>query len=206
MKTVATVLAFVALLAGCEGNLKTMETWRQPLDRMTTVRVQIGDSGYASGVIIAPKRVLTAKHVAEAGDLMINDKPAKVLAMHEKSDVAVLEADVACPCAPIAKEVKIDEEVVLSGFPLQHMLDKLLVRFTGIFLGNVHEYFALFSGFAISGSSGGGIYNKKGEIVGIIDGIPSFSPFGPFAPPQLMVNLVISADLKCIKEIIEQAK
>lgn len=204
MKTVAAVLSFVVLLTGCEMSLNTQPSWRQPMDRLTTVRVTT-DSGYGSGVIIAPKRVLTAKHVAEIADIKVNGKPTKVLAVAEDSDVAVIEADVACPCAPIAREVQVGDKVIIAGYPMQHIIDNTLVRMAGEFLGYMKDQFALFTGFAMPGSSGGGIFNIRGEIVGIVSGIPAFPAFGPFAPPQLVPQLVASPTLKAILDVIKKA-
>lgn len=205
MKTVAAVLSFVVLLTGCEMALNTQPNWRQPIDRLTTVRVTT-DNGYGSGVIIAPNRVLTAKHVAEIPEIKVNGKPTKVLAVSETDDVAVLEADVACPCAPVARDLQIGEEIVIAGYPMQHIIEGILVRMRGEFLGYIKENFALFTGFAMPGSSGGGIFNRKGELVGVVSGVPVWDVMGPFGPPQLVNNLVASPTLKAIIEVIKKAR
>ncbi len=199
MKPVVAVLLSLVLVA-C-GNAAAPTDQLVSADRQTVVRVY-NDNGYASAVIVAPKRVVTAAHVADIPDILINGKPVKVLAKDEDSDVAILEAEVDCPCAPIAKEVKVDDEVYIIGYPLQHMIDKVQIKVAGLFQGWLREgKFALFSGFAMPGSSGGGIFNKHGELVGVTSGIPIF-PFQGMIP-QMVFTMVVSPSLDAIKAIVK---
>ncbi len=143
--------------------------------RATTVKV-LAENGYASGVVIAPKRVVTNNHVAQIPGLKINGKPTRVLGVDEANDVAILEAEVDCPCAPIAKEApKPGDEVEVVGYPMQHVIEGIKTFFKGHVFGDIKDPArTLFSGFAMPGSSGGGIYNKKGELVGITSGVPTW--------------------------------
>ena len=206
MKTVAAVLcSLVLILVGCEASMHDVR--QADFSRQATIPVEMDTRGVASAVVIAPKRVLTAAHVA-ADDfkVVVNGKPTKVLYIDEKADVAVLEAEVECPCVPIADQVSVGEETSILGFPLQNIIGRVQVRAIGEFLGKMEDTArSLFYGFAMPGYSGGGIFNKKGELVGVVSGLPAFSPYGPFAPPQLVPNLVASPSLESIKTAVKKA-
>ena len=181
-------------------------------DRQTTVQV-LSEDGNASAVMVAPNRALTAAHVTRMEKLTIDGKPAKVLKVDELADVALLEVDRDCPCATVASiPVAVDGAISMIGYPIASVIDNKQVRVLGHFLfdlsyanANVKRTFSIYWGFSAPGSSGGGVYNADGELVGIISGIPSLpGTGGMFGQPQLIFNIVAAAPLEAIKAILKE--
>lgn len=99
-----------------DAQLKEMRSSVKPI-------VSINQQGSASVVVIAKGRALTAAHVAKVPvplEIIDGDRrvPVKVVKVDEEHDVALLEADVDCPCAVLANKVEVDKPAFIVGFPL----------------------------------------------------------------------------------------
>ena len=75
-------------------------------------------TGYGSGVVVAPTLVLTAKHVAEIGGLVIDGQPVVETTLDPDSDVALLRVEKPLD-RPVAKimgyDLKPGDEVMVVG-------------------------------------------------------------------------------------------
>ena len=76
------------------------------------------NGGSGSAVVIAPGLVLTAAHVAVNDNLLINGKPTKTLKISKDVDLALVQAQVDCPCVKLGESPSIGDSVVAVGWPL----------------------------------------------------------------------------------------
>src|SRR5690606_624801 len=165
--------------------------------KQTTVRITRAPYG-GSGVIIGSKHgkslVLTAYHVIEDGHtdrITVTTEwgtyDAKVLGTHPSYDVAalVIEPGRDLPYAPlVSSDPQPGERIYLCGYGGGRWKQTP---------GSVKGYVTHGSGdpqdiavtpIAISGDSGGPIYNTRGEVVGILWGGPLYSARGPMTHTQ----------------------
>jgi S1-C subfamily serine protease len=125
-----------------------------------------------SGVMVAKGKMLTAKHVV-GNDMVVivGDRkiPAKLIRQHERLDIALLEVDLDCPCAVISKQpTPVDERLLVVGFPLGKLIGVKIVsegRMQGTYDGAL-----LMTASVANGSSGGGVFARRGEwqLIGIV--------------------------------------
>ena len=121
--------------------------------------------GYGSGVIVETGLVLTAKHMGERPytEFQINGKPAKVVAQSATYDVMLLSASTAkFGKAKLQEKTYLGEPVFYVGNPEEH--NGLLSRGHVVFLGDggIHT-----DTLGAMGFSGSGLWNEKGELIGI---------------------------------------
>ena len=136
------------------------------LERQTTVKIYNNVSN-GSGVIVAPNRVLTAAHVAVQPNLIINGSKAKVLKIDESVDLALMYADVSCPCMPFGNTVDVDDIVVAVGYPINRTVRTQILT-EGRAQSRIPDERRLQTSVPISGgNSGGGLY-KDHRLVGIM--------------------------------------
>jgi S1-C subfamily serine protease len=170
--------------------------------RNAAVRVMTSKGGYGSGTLIKYKGltlVLTANHVADdylgSTFYVLNEEfeSAAVLiyvdSAHDISILYLLEENInATPIkySPRKNIIEMGEEVTYSGFPSSHQIMTFRGRVAGYeslqksgsqILLHTHGWF---------GCSGSGVYDSKGNIVGILWGVDAEST--PY--PQIISNLV----------------
>lgn len=121
------VLAFlsITLLAACAPN------WSTPRSQVKLIQ---GMNGNCSGVVVAPNRVLTAKHCIELVFPTVDGKAATVLKVSPNADLLLYEVEVACPCAVLGERPALEQEVVVIGFPFNSVI-KVQVVTTGLMMG-----------------------------------------------------------------------
>jgi V8-like Glu-specific endopeptidase len=126
------------------------------------------EASMCSGVMVAPTRMLTAAHCTD-GKMFVNGKPARLLKKDEDDDVAILEVDAGCPCAPIAESAPVlDEPVIVVGYPLNHTI-RVQVLTEGRAQGQEGRRLRTTAPIA-PGNSGGGVFVQhagRWELVGI---------------------------------------
>lgn len=155
------------------------------------VLVQTED-GRGSGVLIASNLVLTCFHLVSVGsDLRVNGKPAIILKVDPKNDLMLLTAEVGyASILELAQSGNMDEEIIIYGNPLKHLGMVLRGRIVDIDGGFVYTDAHIFFG-----SSGGGAYNKKGELIGIVSAIetkvPYGSPYGIIIPAPTIFDFLV---------------
>lgn len=160
------------------------------------------------------KFVLTAAHVVEQGDIFILDQdgkiPATVAYINHSRDIAILIPEEKLSIK--AKSIKVNSETDIVGD---------LVNYTG-YPSNIGKstYTGLVSSsddkrliiqsFALPGSSGSVVFDKKGRVVGIVSAVSvNQTPLSPF--PELIevivfVERVGFLDKKFLKEVFMSAK
>ncbi len=156
--------------------------------RAATVIVRIG-IGHGAGVLIAPNRILTARHVVVMDEASIIFQPdvqtvGVVTWRSEEADLATLEIE------PIAgTPVDIDCAEPVAGMPVVIMSHSVsshpwLLRHGYIASGTIADDGTVVLDLpSRPGDSGGGVFGPDGRLVGIIDGYFRsiiLSPFGEF--------------------------
>ena len=165
--------------------------------------------GNGSGVMIAPNRMLTAAHVAIVPGLVLNEKPVKVLKIDPIKDIALLEVEADCPCVNLGKPVKVDDEIITIGYPIYNMVKLQILtegRAQGVMQmteedgGKIANYLVITSHVA-PGNSGGGVYNKRGELVGILVGVATVNMI-MFS--QIIPHLAFAVNVNTIKDFLDK--
>ena len=153
-------------------------------------------SGWGSGNYLKMGRykfVLTAAHVVEEGQVFVLDGeeeiPARVAYINSLRDVAILipEQELSTP-AKTAKvntnEDLINDLVNYTGYPSN--LGKS--TYVGTVASNDDKK-AIIQSFALPGSSGSVVFDKKGKVIGVVSAVSiSSSPLSPF--PELVETIV----------------
>lgn len=163
------------------------------LERQTTVKIH-NEVSNGSGVIVAPNRVLTAAHVAVQPNLIINGSKAKVLKIDNDLDLALMYADVQCPCVSLGDTLSVDDPVVAVGYPInRHVRTQVLTE--GRAQSRIPDERRLQTNVSISGgNSGGGLY-KDHKLVGImVEGIAVGDPVLPVTHPISYLSRAVDID------------
>ncbi|ESQ89028.1 hypothetical protein ABAC460_14715 [Asticcacaulis sp. AC460] len=135
-----------------------------------------GSTATGSGVVIAPKLVVTNAHVIEDGvslEIGRSRTPLKLVAADLMHDLALLEGEVEGSPIPmrLGSPLWLGEGVLAAGFPLMDVLGADLKVTTGNISGLTggHGDVSRFQFTAPigSGSSGGAIIDEAGNLVGI---------------------------------------
>jgi len=158
----------------------------------------------ASGVIIGPNTVLTAKHVVEHVDAVrVYDYDGNELTVLDwkvdgDDDCAVIRVDAKLVTAVrFADDIELGDEVLVIGSPFGR--DFLFTVTRGIVSGLNRRI----SFFGVSplitvdaainpGNSGGPVFNLRGELIGIASGVRNWSD-----------DLSIITSIKTIKEFLD---
>ncbi len=150
--------------------------------------------GLGSGVLVGEKNlyILTAAHVvANATKIVVEFKDGTKLSARNKrvdktADVALIQLERPVPNIPAAvlgnsDEVRIGEDIFIIGSPLglSHSVSRGIISGRHVEYNETNqdramEYFQ--TDAAINkGNSGGPMFNMKGEVIGIVSSILSFS-------------------------------
>lgn len=165
--------------------------------KQTTVRITRAPYG-GSGVIIGSKHgkslVLTAYHVIEDGHtdrITVTTEwgtyDAKVLGTHPSYDVAalIIEPGRDLPYAPlVSSDPQPGERIFLCGYGGGRWKQTPGSVKGYVTHGSADPQDIAVTPIAISGDSGGPIYNERGEVVGILWGGPLYSARGPMIHTQ----------------------
>jgi S1-C subfamily serine protease len=162
----------------------------------------MGSSGACSGALVARNVVLTAAHCV-GKEMTFRGKPVLVLKSDPKMDLALLEAEIDCPCAPIGPRVDLDEPVVVIGFPYygagEGEMDRQIVTH-GEVQGATPSGKTMVSALASPGNSGGGVFVRRGHewhLVGIVSAIVGGGTmFGP--PTHSHMTIIAGPDMVAV--------
>jgi len=169
---ISLLIATAGLLAGCSGSTVEEGPHVEPLLRSTVVVAM--DDGQGSGMIIGKELVLTAHHVVRGRVqpsvrfLGGQSSAGKVIWSQPERDLALVKADIpkGYPAASLYCEESIDgQNVIAVGHPLRSEWVAVNGRLpTNLSYGN--RYVSL--GVSIGkGTSGGPVFNDRGQVVGI---------------------------------------
>ncbi len=176
---------------------------RPVLDVNAVKLVSCGEAT-GSGALIGRRRLLTAWHVAGRGGCSVDGKPARVVRRDERSDWAVLEADIRGPRLRVSCRGFRPGRYYLAGghaFGARLMVQGL--RYGGG-RGRIHELkdgrpqargddFPLLDGLAFPGMSGGPVVDLEGRLVGIVNGSNVMSTPHPLLASALLRDLRATA-------------
>ena len=142
-------------------------------DAAATVHMMWEPGTSCSVVMVAPGEALTARHCMSMTSPVVTiegvDYPVTYAYGNPAMDMALLIIPNApCPCAkPAPGAVQIGEKVMLIGYP--YGLARVVTY------GEMQErvelegvLYALITAPARGGNSGGGVFNEKGELLGIV--------------------------------------
>ena len=143
--------------------------------------------------------VLTAAHVAIVGeqiDLIVEEAigvghtKAKIVYINQDSDVAIMKLDSELATVKPVKwkrkdywDLKAGEELYYTGNPLG--IQRLSLRGN---IAKIYNDLIIMQGFAYDGASGSAVFDKRGNVVGIVSAIPVDFFMGQF--PQKIESLV----------------
>lgn len=209
-KSVIVLLITLFLVPGFLRSEDLNEETELKIDKSSIVLVKVsnGDSvNWGTGFFIEKDLILTAMHVLGSNEKIIElnniykffkvqvvlsggeiDEPY-ILAIYPQDDLAILKTNIKRKPLPIASEIKDDEDVWFCGFDslLRFSVKKssVLMQFKNFsfdILGNLFKKKDVFltRDLFVPGNSGGPIFNKKGEVVGVMIGIYSLQPFVGF--------------------------
>lgn len=196
------------LVAGCSG---------VPVDTVHRVELRVNGvpAGVSSGVMIAPKVMLTAAHVVsnqpENSTFFVGGKPAKVLRADQGKDLALLMVELGCPCASLGETPTPNTEVVKIGFPKHSTIALQVVtygRAQGV-AGGEAKGLLLHTANMTHGDSGGGVFVRHlfgWRLVGITSQMVNgrgYSHFGPVGVPLAYLSLAVTAE--AVKEFLNSA-
>lgn len=178
-----------------------------------SVRIDIGDSGHGSGVLIGKDTILTAAHVVDGKveDLKIVTSMGKKLPVvsvikFEGTDLAVVKTgfDVSDKYAEVScVDPKYGEDISVVGNPL----DMEFTYTEGVVSGkyNLEKYTKAFGNLWLTdaaiapGNSGGPVFNTKGEVMGVVSILkpmllagtyPTISGFGGFTSTKAYCDMI----------------
>lgn len=170
------------------------------------------ESALGSGVIVrADGLIVTNRHVVDNAQdikIVLNDRrefPAKIVTVDEKTDLAVLRADVGAARLPVLQlgdsdAMEVGDLVLAIGNPfgVGQSVTSGIVSATARTAGGINEYgYFIQTDAAINpGNSGGALVNMKGQLIGINTAIYSQSGGSlgiGFAIPSTLVRTVIEA-------------
>ena len=139
-----------------------------------------GSSSSGSGFVIAPRHMLTNHHVTDCARTIAvaserRSSPGRVVFSDPVNDLALVEIDATFEQFAQFREgiaLLLGEDVVLFGYPLQHLLD----QGPQVTAGNVSGLCGFANNAAIlqytaptaSGSSGGPILDSAGLVIGVV--------------------------------------
>lgn len=157
--------------------------------------------GMCSGVLVAPKHLLTAAH-CDGPELKVGSKPARKVFKDDKNDLMLLIVEVEGPTIPLAnKRPAIDEKVIMVGYPLgmgQVATEGRVQKVVDESIGHM----LLISAPGVFGNSGGPVVVRRGlhyEVVGIASALAITPVFGMI--PNIVTHLVIVADVQTLPRI-----
>ena len=154
----------------------------------------VSATGLGSGVLIMEDKIyiLTAAHVVENASkievIFIDNTKigAKIKRIDRTADIAIIELNRPIRHLPAAKlgdseKVRIGDDIFIIGSPLgiSHSVSKGIIsgRHTELNITNSNRTMEFFQTDAAinKGNSGGPMFNMKGEVIGIVSSILSFS-------------------------------
>jgi len=190
------------------GTLHVMELTSFDNMREVTYLVKT-DTGYGSGVLFAPNRILTAAHVVDGEtNITINGLKASIIRIDKENDLATLYVELACPCAVLAEDrPNIDDSIYVIGYPIYPgFITQLLTE------GRIQNYilgaedgvkYMVTTAPVISGNSGGPVFVRTVfgyEVVGIVVQVAVLpTGFGVSFIPHINKSIPIDSIKKFLK-------
>jgi S1-C subfamily serine protease len=151
------------------------------------------DVGAGTGIILAKDLVLTNFHLFHENSVMrVNGQVAVVVKADEINDLLLLHTNTtSVHQVSFSKKIKPDERIVAIGNPLGHVGMIVHGRITAI-----NEDIVYIDAHVFFGSSGGGVYNTSGELVGVVRSIEGYTgegfPYGVVISAKTVIKFLES--------------
>jgi len=172
------------------------------------------DVSRGTGVIISDKYILTAAHVCEPWKYMVDTEKryasmtiaidvygnywtGEPISIDHFYDICLFESDYNLGIKPSKlskKEPNRSDLYYYIGYPLGIKGKNLSNKLFGYYAGELDNTYSIFNIPAVGGSSGGPIYDNKGDFVGLL--IATYPEFN---------NMSISIQHKYIKRFIKES-
>lgn len=159
------------------------------------MRASVRHIDRCSGVMIEEGLMLTAAH-CDTGAYEVVKKDSF-------NDLMLIKVNMACPCAPLAKDIKKDDIVRAVGYPLDRssqFLTEGRVQDSVVF---EYPQYMVHSAPTIFGNSGGGVFNERGELVGITSAVAVYAT-GWDGIPFVVPHMSYAVNLTTIKAFLER--
>lgn len=151
------------------------------------------DDSHATGFVLATDMVLTCFHALQVdSDIMVNGKPAKVIAVSPKHDMAVLFTETSHFDVIQTAPFTVGEQIFFIGDPAKHR--GALVKGYVADVMNGHIYI---DARVVSGASGSGVYNEQG-LIGMLCSVEvnqnnGLVGFGVVTPSATIMEVLLEA-------------
>lgn len=172
------IMGLIVALLSSWFTATVMSQTPQEKARNRTVMVRSG-SGQCSGVVLQTNLVLTAAHCISDG-MMVDGKPARLGKIDAKVDLALLYCDTIVIDRIAVADVAVGDDVFSWGFPLgspNKVFSKGYV--------SVIQFETVYTTTVVApGSSGSGLFDSSGRLVGIVGGIMPSTGYGTHCLPE----------------------
>lgn len=148
--------------------------------------------GHGTGVIVAKGFVISNFHVLKPGSgVKVDGKDAVVVKADPLHDLILLAVEtIDVPALTLTDQISQDDEIVVIGNPLGHKRMISRGRIIDITDGKIYIDAHIFLG-----SSGSGVYNPKGALIGIVEAIEGGDgdgfPFGVVISARDVANFLM---------------
>jgi len=187
---------------------------KRALASSVQLSIMLGDQkvGSGSGNYFKHKGhtfVLTAAHVADAGSgfelyveeiIGVDKVKALPIYVNKEYDIAIVKLESELTTIKPIKwkrkdywDVKVGEDLYYTGNPMG--IQRLSIRGT---VAKVYSDMIIMQGFAYDGASGSAIFDRRGNVVGIVSAIPVDFIMGQF--PQKIDSLVFVGILRILQD------
>jgi S1-C subfamily serine protease len=156
--------------------------------------------GQCSGVVVADGLMLTAAHCFDPELVSLDE----VVKMDREKDLLLVKVPLGCPCAPLAStEPQVDDIMRVVGFPLARSVQYVTEgRVQSPSVSEAPHYMAI-SAPIVFGNSGGGAFNARGELIGIVSAVAVYAA-GFDGIPFIVPHMGLVVNSQTIKEFLER--
>ena len=189
LKNSGLMLCLLALAAMPYAHADSRCGWPDSTSLQAVLAVAAEDGSYASGVVVARNRVLTAAHAISPGTRVFvgvrsQYRRARVISVDTENDLAVLSVDTGSiiPLSIAAKEPRLSEPVWAVGFPRAQAKTTSFGVFQKKMQGALHT-----SAPIDSGQSGGGLLSCEAgrySLAGMLRGYGAYYRGGEYVKLQ----------------------
>lgn len=202
MKSLICFFAATLLTYQCRASIDCQVPTTEILE--SVVRVVSGDSGKASGVVIAQDVVLTAAHVIDGANAVYMESggnliPAKIGSIDFVKDIAILfvPTEDLKPVPFSMNELHDQQQVWAVGYPLGGNLVVSLGQFKDRIKGKIHTSAAI-----DSGHSGGGLISCEDDRHVLAGMLRAYAAYQEGNQYIRIKNLSISVSSKLIEDFM----
>lgn len=161
------IITLLVLVSVISSWLTATVVGQSPVEKAKNRAVRIEtDMGSCSGVILQTNLVMTCSHCLGGKRILVNGHPAQVYKEDKDSDLALLIVHTIVIDRVLLAEPIVGDDVFSWGYPMSS--PNLLFTKGYVAVIQVNQSFS--TTISMPGSSGSGLYNSSGQLVGIVSG------------------------------------